>query len=829
MQIRRIALALLVASTGCAVYAPRQTDSHHATNNVSAVHHDATCVTEVDTLKEPAPPNCRQWNGNAVGAMSPRTVDALPTEFRDVSLAEVVRWALANSDVIRDAGGRVLSAADAATTIHDVAIDYTDPVFGVEAALSAFDANLSSQFDYQLNDRVFNNTVLGAGAQELQQDLVTYQTQISKVAASGTQMNLRSLVTHDRNNRVGNLFGNLWQTQWEAEVRQPLLQGAGIAFNRIAGPNGRPGLRFSNGVVIAQINNDISKVDFELAVRNFVSDVEAAYWRLYRAYQEYGSRQSTRIAAEETWQAVLAKYERGLAGGEADKEAQARAQYYLYADLALEALNGSGSTPGVYESERQLRLLAGMPVNDGEMLRPIDTISDARTVYDWDSMSSQALCRRAELRRQVWKVKQEELRLVAARNFVLPRLDASALYRLRGFGDDLARDTDIRFGSASEDLWSLEHQEWQFGLQLNVPIGQRQAYAGLRHAELRLARERAILREQELQVSHELGNAIARAAQTHSSMLAGLRRLEAAQQRLAASQAAFEADQVPLDLLLDAQERLGAAEARYYQVVEDYAIATRDVRIASGELLASNGVTLQGDCPAKWCSRPRKLRDVIDYRMQIPCPPNVGAHDQWSVTATQPAIPPSATDAGFADANQQLESSLTHQPTLEEPIADEPNSPEVFEAAIQSPESMFAPLPVAEVMPTEFNLNGMRTDSSSRPLQKSASIFAPLPTPEVTPSGGRLNSGRRNDVVSNPVQKLAPMFAPLPATRVHSNELPAGKRRDALDESLPVVRVANRSQPDRPRLDDQNANGRGVFEPQLDRLPVETPVVRHLR
>jgi len=37
---------------------------------------------------------------------------------------------------------------------------------------------------------------------------------------------------------------------YEAYARQPLLQGGGVDFNRIAGPNGTPGL--INGVVIAR-------------------------------------------------------------------------------------------------------------------------------------------------------------------------------------------------------------------------------------------------------------------------------------------------------------------------------------------------------------------------------------------------------------------------------------------------------------------------------------------------------------------------------------------------------------------------------------------------
>lgn len=608
-----VALTLLL---GCATSSAKRSQEYDDTSVPQ------NCVVEFDTLSVPTSSPCREVNVAAVESLAPRTIDEIPTEFHDVTLDDAVQLALQQSDVIRDLGGRVLSAPTSTPTIYEPGIEYTDPQFGVEAALSAFDASLSSQFSYALNDRVFNNQTLGGGAQELQQDLSTLQTQLSKVAATGTQMNLRSTFGHDRNNRAGNLFGHLWESQHEAEIRQPLLQGAGLNFNRIAGPNSRPGLRFSNGVVIAQVNNDISKVDFELAVRSLIRDVEAAYWQLFQAYHDFNAKQATRDQAERTWKTVQAKFERGLAGGEADKEAQARAQYYLYADLTLEALNGSNAVPGVYQSERQLRSLLGLPVNDGAMMRPIDTVSDARIVYDWDSLSHQALSRRAELRRQLWTVKQEEMRLVAAKNFLLPRLDASALYRLRGFGDDLFGDGPGRFNSAFQDMENLDHQEWEFGLSLNVPLGQRRAYAGVRHAELRLARERSILREQELQVSHALADAIGRAAQTHASMQASYERMVAAQQRVEATAAAFEADKVPVDLLLDAQERLGAAESRYFQVVVSHAAAETNVRLQSGGLLASHGITLQGDCPMTYAAMPRKNRDLMDYRCQIPCSPS---------------------------------------------------------------------------------------------------------------------------------------------------------------------------------------------------------------
>ena len=67
------------------------------------------------------------------------------------------------------------------------------------------------------------------------------------------------------------------------EIRQPLLQGAGVEYNGIAGPGAIPG--FNQGVLIARVNADIALTAFEAGVRNLVSDVENDYWELYFAYR----------------------------------------------------------------------------------------------------------------------------------------------------------------------------------------------------------------------------------------------------------------------------------------------------------------------------------------------------------------------------------------------------------------------------------------------------------------------------------------------------------------------------------------------------------------
>ncbi len=76
---------------------------------------------------------------------APRTTEnPRDQEAMDISLAEAMRLAFASSDVIRNLGGSVVPGPAGTTTMFNPAIIESDPRTSVEAALSAFDAQLTS-------------------------------------------------------------------------------------------------------------------------------------------------------------------------------------------------------------------------------------------------------------------------------------------------------------------------------------------------------------------------------------------------------------------------------------------------------------------------------------------------------------------------------------------------------------------------------------------------------------------------------------------------------------------------------------------------------------
>ncbi len=556
----------------------------------------------------------------------PRTLRTLSeVRYWDLSLEETIRLALLNSNVLRDLGGAVTRSPDAVQVTTDPSLQETDPRFGVEGALSAFDATLNSRLNAERIDRRVNNRFLGQLG-FLQGDNDNWDTELAKQTASGTRFAVRQHIDATRDNNPGNQFpypDDVWNVWYEAEARQPLLQGSGVNFNRIAGPGNAlggapPGPGVFNGVLVARIRTDISIADFEMGLRDFVSNVENAYWDLYYAYRDLDAKIKARDIALDTWRRIQALNEAGRRGGEAEKEAQAREQYFRFEADVQDSLAGrplqqtqtnNGSRPGtaralpgVLYNERRLRLMMSVPPENNALIRPSDEPFPASVLFDWGSVSTEALARRAELRRQRWQIKRRELELLATRNFLLPRLDVYGLYRFRGFGDSLLDPTRqaMQFNNAFQDLTTGNFQEWQAGLQFSMTLGFRQAHAAMRNQELQLVRQRALLRAQEQEVLYDLANAVGEMDRAFVVLQTNYNRMMAAREQVAAVQAAFDDDRIQFIALLDAQRRLVEDEAQYYRSRAEYGIGIKNVHFEKGTLLDYLGVaTTEGPWPDK--------------------------------------------------------------------------------------------------------------------------------------------------------------------------------------------------------------------------------------
>lgn len=603
---RRLALASILASawfSGC--FPNRQSlkvKSLYASSGPAALGELDSDLNQINRNPTPASP-C--LNDTDYG-VSPLDLDLtkLTAETKiDMSLEQAIQIALSNSRVMRDLGGTVLRAPQTSTSTNDPALALTDPRFGEEAALSEFDAILSTSAFFENNDRRLNNRFFGNQG-VFKQDLHNYQVGLTKRSATGSTMTVRNLTTYDANNQLSNAIGaSAFEQYIESEIRQPLLQGAGTEFNRIAGPGARPGQ--INGFLIGRVRTDISITDFERSVRDLIADVENAYWDLHFAFRDLEAKVDARDIALVTAKKLKAQ---AATQGTGDA-AQAMEQFYRFESEVIDSVNGrpidgtrvnNGSSGGTFRgtgglrvAERRLRLIIGMTINDGKLIHTTNEPTQAPLLYDWASSSGEAVLQREEVRRQRWVVKQRELELIANRNFLKPQLDMIGRYRFRGFGKDLINYEGK--SNAVSNLLDGDYQEWQAGVEYTLPVGFRKAHTAVRNAELGLRRDIEILKEQERVVLYGLSNAMNEMKRSFDSMQVQEKRLNEIVRQLNSLQAKWEAGQDPaLDVLLETHRRLLDARLRYHQSRIEYALAIRNVEFEKGTLLAFCNVNLSG-------------------------------------------------------------------------------------------------------------------------------------------------------------------------------------------------------------------------------------------
>ncbi len=329
----------------------------------------------------------------------------------------------------------------------------------------------------------------------------------------------------------------------------------------------------------------------------------------------------------------------GAKGGEADKEAQAREQYFFFRGEVETALSD------LFRAENRLRYMMGLAATDGRLIATSTEPTTARTTFDWNQIHGESLVRTVELRQQRWRIKQRELELMASKNLLLPRLDAVARYRWLGLGENwldadgrgyTAQGTDSILGTdAFSTLADGDFQESELGLQFNMPIGFRRELATVREQQLLLARERSILQDQELELSHPLAEAIRVLDTSYTLMQTNFNRAVAAQRQVEAVQSAYDAGTVTLDLLLDAQRRLADALSAGYRAQADYNRNIAQVHLRKGSLLEYNDVYLaEGPWPAKAyfdAHRRARARDAafyLDYGFTRPDVVSLGPVDE---------------------------------------------------------------------------------------------------------------------------------------------------------------------------------------------------------
>ncbi len=175
-----------------------------------------------------------------------------------------------------------------------------------------------------------------------------------------------------------------------------------------------------------------------------------------------------------------------------------------------------------------------------------------------------------------------------------------------------------------------------------MSIGFRRELAGVRHAQLRLAREKAFLEDMELDVSTGLAKGWRNIDTNYELMQTNANRLDAAGEEVEARRAEISVGKTtPADPeWLRAIQRLSVAQTTFWQSVAEYNKAIADYHTRKGSIMEYNGICFE-EGPwtdkAYWdalgLARQRDAGHYIDYGWTRPAVVSRGPTQQGALGA----------------------------------------------------------------------------------------------------------------------------------------------------------------------------------------------------
>lgn len=543
--------------------------------------------------------------------------------------------------------GTQVTGSDA---IRVLALDPAQAGAEIEAALSKFDTRLLTSVNWTNTDEPVGTALqtfqVLPGTFNIEEQQASASASLVKPLPTGGVAGITFSNQYALTN-LNQLVNPAWTPNLQMSFEQPLFQGAGTEINQLLPAHpGSSLFQFTNrgrqeGILLTRLRFDQSRVQFEFDVSLMMLGVEAAYWNLYGAYWNLYSREEALRQAYGTWRINKLQFDAGRVS--ILELSQSRAQYELFRGQRFQALGA------VLDAERELRIVTGLPAEDGTRLVPIDAPTVAPYSPDWKNSLDEAMALQPTLILGRQDVKGRQLQVVLAKNSLLPNVRFASTYTLNSLGTTMDGGTNPN--NALFNLAQNRFQNWSVGLTGEIPIGYREANADLRKAKLGLAQSYAQLRDQERRVQLYLEHQYRNIFEFHERIKAARAQREAFAQELGARFEQFRAGKVTMNFLLEAQRNWADALNTEYQTIVTYNQALALFEFTKGTYLQYNSVVI-AEGPLPRCAQIRATEHFRERSNGLVLRERPGEVDKdgccqglssgVSVGSAEPSVPTSA-------------------------------------------------------------------------------------------------------------------------------------------------------------------------------------------
>lgn len=492
-------------------------------------------------------------NNNAQPTLPPATGPSIESSVR-LPLQEVIHRTVMNSLDVKVAG-------------YLPAIDETR----VTEAEARFDPTFFQNLQFQRTDR--QQALFSSGNSEV----VTSQTGIKQLLPSGGQAQLQYQTALTDPSKTSSTFGasdqkTFWENEISLQITQPLLRDFGNDINRAR-------------ITINRNNQRISLLDFRKQLEQTISDVESAYWDLVTAEREVVINQNL-LGQTESMATVLKQ----RIGQDVTRVQISQANASIENQRAT-LIRAKARVLDISDQIKRLMNDPEIPVSSGMVVLPANTPSETAIRFELKDQIDTALENRFELGQQQLRIDSADIARKVAKNNLLPQLNLVGSVGIQGL--------DREFSDAVSEQIANRNLNYTIGLQLEIPIGNREARAIYQRSLLQRLQEIDKYRGLVESIAFDVTTALRLVDTTWQEMAATRQAEFAAEDAWRAIEQREEGGEARtptfIQLKLDTQERYAQAQEARVQAVGNYNKAIKDLERAKGTLLRYDNVVMAED------------------------------------------------------------------------------------------------------------------------------------------------------------------------------------------------------------------------------------------
>jgi outer membrane protein TolC len=458
---------------------------------------------------------------------------------------------------------------------------------------------------------------------------------------TGTQATLTWANLEQTTNSVRNNFNPSLRSNVTLQIRQPLIQGFGVALN-------------SRTLRVARNNREVSDLTFKQQVIETVSRVQNLYWDLVSFINNVDSQREALRLAQKLYEDNKRRVEVGtLAPIEivrAEAEVAAREQDLTMAEtnvqlqetLIKDAISKNGlASPSLQEA--QIIPTDRIEVPNFDEIQPIQ------------DLMTMALQGRPELAQTRIQLQNRDINLRAVRNAMLPQVDLVGDVTNNGLAGQINdRYVDITgqnalvsnyflggLGNSLSQIFRRNFPDYSIRAELRIPLKNRQAQADMTASLLEKRQSEIRLRQLENSIRTEVKNAVIGLQQSRAAYQAAQKARVLQEQTLEAEQKKFNLGASTIFLVVQAQRDLALARSVEITAMNNYIKAKVELDRAVGRTLEENRISIE----EAYTGRVTRAPDAL------PAPTHDGDGDGGSDGAAQTRSmnsSPASTSAGLA-------------------------------------------------------------------------------------------------------------------------------------------------------------------------------------